>query len=55
VLWCHDWTQKASACAPVARDTGPRCTRLRGPPQIVAICSTAPEDVAPAASSATIR
>jgi hypothetical protein len=40
VLWCHEWTARASACQPVARDAGPRCRRLRGPPQIVALCAT---------------
>jgi hypothetical protein len=40
VLWCHEHTAGASACADVPRDAGPRCRRLRGPPQIVALCDT---------------
>lgn len=41
ILWCHEHTAPASACADVPRDAGPRCRRLRGPPQIVALCETA--------------
>jgi hypothetical protein len=41
VLWCHEYTAAASACADVPRDAGPHCRRLRGPPQIVALCETA--------------
>jgi intracellular septation protein A len=40
VLWCHEWTARASACQPVPRRAGPECRRLRGPPQIVALCAT---------------
>jgi hypothetical protein len=42
VLWCHEWTARASACAAVQRDAGPSCTRLRGAPQVVALCATEP-------------
>lgn len=41
VLWCHEHTERASACAPVPVEAGPRCRRLRGPPQVVALCDTA--------------
>jgi hypothetical protein len=40
VLWCHEYTSAASACAPVAQAGGPDCRRLRGPPQVVALCGT---------------
>lgn len=40
VLWCHEHTAAASACAQAPLADGPRCRRLRGPPQIVALCET---------------
>lgn len=40
VLWCHSYTARASACATPPPRGGPACLRLRGPPEIVALCGT---------------
>jgi hypothetical protein len=47
LLWCHEYTATASACAPAPGESGPRCRRLRGPPQVVALCETAAPRAAP--------